>query len=144
VRRKKLMLAGMVAIAVLIAGCSSGKSGPASSQTPSSSSSATQTSSAAPASPQAPSSSAQAAPSDASTCLDISFAKDSLMLSTKPEDARKNADILEKYNPPDAVKAAIEHFVTTGGATSSDPDREANDHLIATWLKQMCPNVNTY
>lgn len=141
-RRNQLMLAGMVAIAVLIAGCSSGRSG--SSQTPSSSSSAAQTSSAAPASPQAPSSSAQAAPPDASTCLDISFAKDSLMVSTKPEDARKNADILEKYNPPDAVKAAIEHFVTTGGATPSDPDSQANDHLIATWLKQMCPNVNTY
>lgn len=143
-RRNQLMLAGMVASAVLIAGCSSGKSGSGSSQTSSSSSSAAQTSSAAPTSPQAPSSSAQAAPPDASTCLDISFAKDSLMLSTKPEDARKNAEILEKYNPPDAVKAAIEHFVTTGGATPGDPDSQANDHLIATWLKQMCPNVNTY
>lgn len=128
-RRKLFMLTGVVVTAVLIAGCSSGKSG--SSQTPSSSSSATQTGSAA----QAP---------DASTCLDISFAKDSLMLSTKREDARKNADILEKYNPPDNVKAAIEHFVNTVGAAPGDPDREANDHLIANWLKQMCPNVNTY
>lgn len=141
-QRKPFIFTGVVAIAVLIAGCSSGKSG--SSQTPSSSSSATQTSSAASASSQAPSSSAQAAPPDASTCLDISFAKDGLMLSTKPEGARKNADILEKYNPPDDVKAAIEHFVSTGGATPGDPDREANDHLIANWLKQMCPNVNTY
>ncbi|ORV54931.1 hypothetical protein AWC05_13690 [Mycobacterium florentinum] len=66
------------------------------------------------------------------------------MLSTKREDARKNADILEKYNPPDNVKAAIEHFVNTVGAAPGDPDREANDHLIANWLKQMCPNVNTY
>lgn len=141
-RRKLFMLTGVVATAVLIAGCSSDKSG--SSQTPSTSSSATQPSSAAPASSQAPSSSAQAAPPDASTCLDISFAKDSLMLSVKREDARKNADILEKYNPPDNVKAAIEHFVNTVGAAPGDPDREANDHLIANWLKQMCPNVNTY
>ncbi|WAC93203.1 hypothetical protein [Mycobacterium sp. Aquia_213] len=140
-RRKIFMLAGTVAISVLIAGCSSGKSGSGSSQTPSSSSSATQTSS---ASPQAPSASTQAAPPDASTCLDISFAKDSLMVSMKPEDARKNADILEKYNPPDVVKAAIEHFVTTGGITPADPDADANNRLIATWLKQMCPNVNTY
>jgi hypothetical protein len=66
------------------------------------------------------------------------------MMSTKPEGARKNADILEKYNPPDEVKAAIEHFVTTGGATPGDPDSQTNDHLIANWLKQMCPNVNTY
>lgn len=87
--------------------------------------------------------SARAAP-DESTCFDISSAKDSLMLSTKPDNARKNADVLEKYNPPDAVKAAIEHFVTTVGATPGDPDLDANRTLIANWLKQMCPNVTTY
>jgi len=87
--------------------------------------------------------SAQAAP-DESTCFDISNAKDNLMLSTKSENARKNADVLEKYSPPDAVKAAIEHFVTTVGATPGDPDLDANRTLIANWLKQMCPNVTTY
>ena len=86
---------------------------------------------------------AQAAP-DESTCFDISAAKDNLMLATKSENARKNADVLEKYNPPDAVKAAIEHFVTTVGATPGDPDLDANRTLIASWLKQMCPNVTTY
>jgi hypothetical protein len=142
-RRNLLMLAGVVATGVVVAGCTSGTPGPTSSQTPSSSSSATQTSS-APASSQTPSPSAQAAPPDASTCLDISMAKDSLMLAGKPEDARKNADILERYNPPDAVKAAIEHFVTTVGVQPNDPDADATRAPITSWLKQMCPNVNTY
>ena len=87
--------------------------------------------------------SAQAAPPDESTCYDLGMAKDNLMLSTKPENARKNADALEKYDPPDSVKAAIEHFVTTVGAQPSDPDLDAQRTLIANWLKQMCPKLNT-
>ena len=86
---------------------------------------------------------AQAAPPDESTCYDLGMAKDNLMLSTKPENARKNADALEKYDPPDSVKAAIEHFVTTVGAQPSDPDLDAQRTLIANWLKQMCPKLNT-
>jgi len=85
----------------------------------------------------------QAAPPDESTCYDLGMAKDNLMLSTKPENARKNADALEKYDPPDSVKAAIEHFVTTVGAQPSDPDLDAQRTLIANWLKQMCPKLNT-
>jgi hypothetical protein len=88
--------------------------------------------------------SAQAAPPDESTCYDLGMAKDSLMMSTKPENARKYADTLEKYDPPDSVKSAIEHFVTTGGAQPSDPDLDAQRTLIANWLKQICPKLNTY
>jgi hypothetical protein len=88
--------------------------------------------------------SAQGAPPDESTCYDLGMAKDNLMTSTKPENARKYADTLEKYEPPDSVKAAIEHFVTTGGAQPSDPDLDAQRTLIANWLKQICPKLNTF
>jgi len=87
---------------------------------------------------------AQGAPPDESTCYDLGMAKDNLMMSTKPENARKYADTLEKYDPPDSVKSAIEHFVTTGGAQPSDPDLDAQRTLIANWLKQICPKLSTY
>jgi hypothetical protein len=85
-----------------------------------------------------------APPPDESTCYDLGMAKDNLMLATKAETARKNADALEKYDPPDSVKAAIEHFVTTVGAQPSDPDLDAQRTLIANWLKQICPKLNTF
>ena len=66
------------------------------------------------------------------------------MLASKPEAARKAADTLEKYSPPDPVKAAIEQFVTTVGAQPSDATLDANLSSIANWLKQMCPMLNTY
>ena len=87
---------------------------------------------------------AQGAPPDESTCYDLGTAKDNLMLASKAETARKNADALEKYDPPDTVKAAIEHFVTTVGAQPSDPDLDAQRTLIANWLKQICPKLNTF
>ena len=88
--------------------------------------------------------SAHGAPPDESTCYDLGMAKDNLMVATKAENARKNADALEKYDPPDTVKAAIEHFVTTVGAQPSDPNLDAQRTLIANWLKQICPKLNTF
>lgn len=131
---------GMVALAIVTAACSSGTS-----PSGSTSSSATSSSSQAPtSSPSAapPPSSAQAGSFDQSTCLDISFTKDNLMVAQKPEDARKFADTLEKYSPPDPVKAAIEHFVTTVGAQPNDPDLNTNRDALTGWIKQVCPNVN--
>lgn len=64
------------------------------------------------------------------------------MVAAKPENARKAADTLEKYSPPDPVKAAIEHFVTTVGARPDDPDLNSNRDLLTGWIKQICPNVN--
>ncbi len=87
---------------------------------------------------------ANGAPPDESTCYDLGSAKDSLMLASKPETARKAADTLENYSPPDATKAAIEHFVTTVGAQPSDPTLDDNRTLIANWLKGICPNLHTY
>ncbi|MEE6139066.1 hypothetical protein SKC41_22395 [Mycobacterium sp. 050128] len=83
-------------------------------------------------------------PPDTSTCYDLGNAKDDLMLASKPETARKAADTLEKYSPPDAVKAAIEHFVTTVGIQPSDSTLDANRSSIADWLRQMCPMLHTY
>lgn len=83
-------------------------------------------------------------PPDTATCYDLGSAKDNLMLASKPETARTAADTLEKYSPPDAVKSAIEHFVTTVGAQPSDPTLDVNRSSIANWLKQMCPMLNTY
>jgi hypothetical protein len=78
---------------------------------------------------------------DDPTCLDIGFAKDNLMVATTADKARANADTLEKYSPPDPVKAAIEHFVTTVGAQPTDADLDANRNAITDWLKQICPNL---
>ncbi len=139
-RLDRTTFAGMVAIAIVTAGCSSGtsQSGSTSSQTQSSSSQAPTSSPLT----TPPSPSTQAGAFDQSTCLDISFTKDNLMVAQKPEDARKFADTLEKYSPPDPVKAAIEHFVTTVGAQPNDPDLNANRDALTGWIKQVCPNVN--
>jgi len=123
----RLAVTGMVAGTVVTAGCSSG--------------SATQTGSPTPTSSQ-PTSSAPGGSFDEATCLDISFAKDGLMVAANPASARTPADTLEKFGPPDQVKAAIEHFVTTGGAQPNDPDIDANRKSITGWIKQQCPNVN--
>ncbi|WP_156766932.1 hypothetical protein [Mycobacterium sp. E796] len=134
------VLAGVVAVAVITAGCSSGNTQSASTSSETSTSSSPTAASSQPTT--APASSAPAAPLDQSTCLDISFAKDNLMVAAKPENARKWADTLEKYGPPDPVKAAIEHFVTTVGARPDDPDLNSNRDSITGWIKQICPNVN--
>ena len=135
-RLHRIPVAAMVATALVAAGCSSGTS-PSDSKpsgTPSSSPSASSSSTTPPSSAQRP--------LDQSTCLDISFAKDNLMVAQKPEDARRFADTLEKYGPTDPVKAAIEHFVTTVGAQPNDPGLDADRDLITGWLKQICPGVN--
>lgn len=137
----RIAIAGLAAVALLAAGCSNddSSSGSTSSATTSSSSSATQTTTSTSAAPA--SSSAPAGALDDSTCLDVGFAKDNLMVATSADKARANADTLEKYSPPDPVKAAIEHFVTTVGAQPTDPDLDANRNAITDWLKQICPNV---
>ncbi|CPR05338.1 hypothetical protein BN971_00563 [Mycobacterium bohemicum DSM 44277] len=124
-------VAALVALAVILAGCSNDKSPTASS-----------TSSSSTSSPPAPASSAPGAPLDQSRCLDIAFAKDNLMVATQADAARRAADTLEKFSPPDPVKAAIEHFVTTLGAKPTDPDLDSNRDQITNWIKQICPNVN--
>ncbi|OBB64120.1 hypothetical protein [Mycobacterium sp. 852014-50255_SCH5639931] len=139
-RLDRTMIAGVVAITIVAAGCSNGTSTSGSSSSQSATSGSQAPSSAPPAT--TPSSSTQGGSFDQSTCLDISFTKDNLMVAQKPEDARKFADTLEKYGPPETVKAAIEHFVTTVGAQPNDPDLNANRDALTAWIKQVCPNVN--
>lgn len=140
-RLDRTMFAAMVALAIVTAGCSNGSSSSASSSSSTTPSSSLASSTSSP-STTPPSSSAQGGPLDQSTCLDIAFAKDNLMVANNPENARKYADTLEKYGPPDNVKAAIEHFVTTVGAQPNDPDLNANRDTLTGWIKQVCPNVN--
>ncbi len=128
-------VAAIAAVAAVTAGCSSGK--PASTPTPSPNSAA---SSSPPVTPS--SSPAQGGALDQSTCLNISFTKDNLMVAQKPENARRFADTLETYGPPEQVKGAIEHFVTTVGAQPNDPDVDSNRDQITNWIKQICPTVN--
>jgi hypothetical protein len=130
----RFAVAGIAACALFAAGCSSSDSSSESTSTQ-----ATTTTSATSAAPA--STSAAAGALDDSTCLDIGFAKDNLMVASSPDKARTNADTLEKYSPPDPVKAAIEHFVTTLGAQPTDADLDANRNAITDWLKQICPNL---
>lgn len=139
--RRDRTLAGVLAVAIVTAGCSNGSSSSASSSSSTTPSSSVAAGSSSP-STTPPSSAAPGGPLDQSTCLDVSFAKDNLMVANNPENARKYADTLEKYGPPDSVKAAIEHFVTTVGAQPNDPDLNANRDALTSWIKQICPNVN--
>ncbi len=79
---------------------------------------------------------------DNNTCYDIGGSKDSLMVASTADKARTAADALEKYSPPDPVKASIEHFVTTVGAQPTDADLDANRNAITAWLKGICPILN--
>ncbi len=59
---------------------------------------------------------------DPETCLGLIGSQMNLTMATTPQAARSAADILEKANPPDSVKQAIEHFVTTVGVQASRPE----------------------
>jgi hypothetical protein len=77
---------------------------------------------------------------DPETCLGLSGSHMNLTMATTPQAARSAADILEKANPPDPVKQAIEHFVSTGGVQGSDPTADQMDKTIKDWRKQVCPS----
>jgi hypothetical protein len=122
----RAILAGMMAVALIAAGCSSSSATQATTSTTSSA-------------PSATSPSAQAGALDTDTCWDISSDKDDLMVADNPEKARAAADALEKYSPPHLVKNAIEHFVTTLGAQADDPDNSSMAYLLNDWVQQLCP-----
>jgi hypothetical protein len=62
-----------------------------------------------------------------------------LVMASSPQAARSPADIVEKPGPPDPVKQAIEHFVSTGGGQASDPNADQTEKTIRDWVKQVCP-----
>ena len=71
--------------------------------------------------------------------MGLSNAHMNLIVATTPQAARSAADVLEKSNPPDVVKQAIEHFVSTRGVQGSDPNADQMDKTIGDWRKQVCP-----
>src|ERR1700676_1073698 len=76
---------------------------------------------------------------DPETCLGLMGSQMNLTMATSTQAARSAADILEKSNPPDTVKQAIEHFVTTVGVQASDPNADQMDNTISVWRRQVCP-----
>jgi hypothetical protein len=129
-----------IVLIALVAGCSSTKHTPASpTSQPSKSSSASSSSKSSTATTSTEETTSASGPLDADACVAVTQANLDLAVANKPEDARKPADVLEKYDPPADVKAAIEHFVSTGGAQFDDPDFESNNKLIDDWVKEVCP-----
>jgi hypothetical protein len=76
---------------------------------------------------------------DPDTCLGLMGARMNLIMASTPQAARSPADILGKPGPPDSVKQAIEHFVSTGGVQASDPSADQAEKTIGDWVKQVCP-----
>jgi hypothetical protein len=72
-------------------------------------------------------------------CKDIGAGDFEMTTAKSKADARQAADKMEKYNPPDNVKAAIEHFVDTEGPKDDDPDAASNSYTLAQWAKAVCP-----
>jgi hypothetical protein len=133
---KRWLFAAIVVVATLVAGCSGGKSTPAASTTSQSNKS---TGAAATSSETGSTQEAPASQLDTSQCVDVTGANADLLSASDKDAARKAADTLEGYNPPAQVKAAIEHFVTTGGAHVDDPDYPPNHKVLDGWVKQVCP-----
>lgn len=137
---KGSLVVAVAVTATLMTGCSSGKttvvhSSGASSSGKSTSSSAAPTTTSEETSTEA----APVTPLDSSQCVDVTGANLDLLTSSDKEAARKAADTLEQYSPPSKVKAAIEHFVSVGGAHFDDPDYTKSNKLIKDWVEQVCP-----
>jgi hypothetical protein len=139
----RLPLIAAVAAAVFASGCSNDKSATPSSAEPTSASQSAQTSAAtaAPAvtSPAEEPAAAPVATLDGSSCVDITGANLDLAVATNTDAARAAADKFAKYHPPADVTAAVEHFVSTGGAQFDDPDYDRYNSVIDNWVKQVCP-----
>jgi uncharacterized lipoprotein len=122
-----LVVAGLSA-ALLVSGCSSDDK--SSGTTASASSGSTEDASAA---------DPVAEPLDVSSCVDVTSASLGLLIASSKDEAQTAADTLEKFNPPAKAKAAIEHFVSTGGAHIDDADYDKNNKAVTDWVHQLCP-----
>jgi hypothetical protein len=139
---KRWLFAAVVVSAVcamLITGCSGGKTTPS----PTSSSlppSSTTKSSAAASSGTSPTETTPVPTLDASKCADVSGANVDLLAATDKDAASKAAEILKGFDPPPSVRDAIDHFVNTGGAHFDDPDYTKNHKILDDWVKASCPS----
>ncbi len=137
---QRWFFATIAVMAALMTGCAGGKTTPAASTT--SQSAGKSTSAATSGATSSTTTSAEAAPAsqlDTSQCVDVAGANADLLAANDKDAARKAADTLEGYDPPAPVKAAIEHFVTTGGAHFDDPDYTKNNKTLSGWVSQVCP-----
>jgi hypothetical protein len=76
---------------------------------------------------------------DGEGCVAVTQANLDLSAASNAQDARTAADILEKYEPSESARDAIEHFVETGGAQFDDPGYKKFNDALDTWVHQVCP-----
>ena len=76
---------------------------------------------------------------DGEACVAITGANLDLSAASNAQDARAAADVLEKYEPSESARDAIEHFVQTGGAQFDDPGYKKNNDALDGWVHQVCP-----
>lgn len=74
-----------------------------------------------------------------SACTDLTGANLELAIATTAGDAKRAADVFAKYDPPSDVQQAVDHFVSTNGAQSDDPDSAGYNRRIDDWVKAVCP-----
>jgi hypothetical protein len=127
---RRFMVAGVVAFALLASGCSSTKTTTTPSATPSSSASSSSSEATTTGSEN---------PLDTDKCSDLTSANLEMAIASTTEDAQKQADVFDKYNPPPDVQEAIDHFVSTKGPQFDDPQYTEYDKRITDWVHQECP-----
>jgi hypothetical protein len=76
---------------------------------------------------------------DGEACVDVTQANLDLSAASNAQDARTAADVLEKYEPSESARDAIEHFVQTGGAQFDDPGYKKFNDALDGWVHQVCP-----
>ncbi|MBJ8340158.1 MULTISPECIES: hypothetical protein [Antrihabitans] len=133
--RRWIAIAGLAA-ALMVPGCSADE------KTGSPVAESSKTSSAASTSSEDESASDDEAvtPLDLNGCVEVTDANLDLFVATTKEDAQKAADVLESYDPPASAKAAIDHFVETGGIQFDDPDYDKYNDAMEKWIDQLCPS----
>ncbi len=135
---RRVAIAGVAAL--ILVGCSSPKVTirPPTSDTKTSAAAAQSTEAQATEAP-APADDAGGTRLDGEGCLAVTQANLDLSAASNTQDARTAADILEKYEPSESAKDAIEHFVQTGGAQFDDPDYKKSNDALDKWVHQVCP-----
>lgn len=133
--RRWIAVAGLAA-ALMLPGCSGGEKTGSPSPESSKTSSAASTSS----EDESTSDDEAIAPLDINGCVEVTDANLDLFVATTEAEAQKAADVLNSYDPPASAKAAIDHFVETGGIQFDDPDYDKYNDAMETWIDQLCPS----
>lgn len=139
--QRRIALATAAAALFALAGCSSSGKSNATAGSSHPHTSPVTASSVTTTSASAGSASTPAATATLSTdqCLELAEAQLNVATAMKADEARKAADIVEKYNPPSDVKTAVEHFVTTIGVQFNDPQAAHGTAILKAWVDNVCP-----